>query len=194
MDCSTPGFLSCPSLSPTVCSNSCPLRRWCHSTISSSIAPFSWIPCPHNLGGYGRFQKQPQPSSLLTFISFVLWWPLPWRDSVFPYLLCIKLIWRFALANNMWWKQCCFSSSQGLTHFCFFSWNSASTVRASPAARCRMEVNRAAAELNQPSWPSWGPRQLRGPNGTTLLTRVEPRCLTEPCQFSSNQQKHPGKP
>ena len=28
--------LPCPSLSPRVCSNSCPLSRWCHPTISSS--------------------------------------------------------------------------------------------------------------------------------------------------------------
>ena len=33
--------LPCPSLSPRVCPNSCPLNRWCHSTISSSVAPFS---------------------------------------------------------------------------------------------------------------------------------------------------------
>ena len=33
--------LSCPSLSPRVCSNSCPLSWWCHPTISSSVAPFS---------------------------------------------------------------------------------------------------------------------------------------------------------
>ena len=33
--------LSCPSLSPGVCSNSCPLSRWCHPTISSSVVPFS---------------------------------------------------------------------------------------------------------------------------------------------------------
>ena len=30
-----------PSLSPRVCSNSCPLSQWCHPTISSSIVPFS---------------------------------------------------------------------------------------------------------------------------------------------------------
>ena len=28
-------------LSPWVCSNSCPLNRWCHPIISSSVAPFS---------------------------------------------------------------------------------------------------------------------------------------------------------
>ena len=33
--------LCCPSLSPVVCSNSYPLSQWCHSTISSSVAPFS---------------------------------------------------------------------------------------------------------------------------------------------------------
>ena len=30
-----------PSLSPRVCSNSCPLSQWCHPTISSSVVPFS---------------------------------------------------------------------------------------------------------------------------------------------------------
>ena len=33
--------LPCPSLSPEVCSNSCPLSRWCHPTISSSVTSFS---------------------------------------------------------------------------------------------------------------------------------------------------------
>ena len=33
--------LPCPSPSPGVCSNSCPLSQWCHPTISSSVAPFS---------------------------------------------------------------------------------------------------------------------------------------------------------
>ena len=31
--------LPCPSPSPGACSNSCPLSRWCHPTISSSVAP-----------------------------------------------------------------------------------------------------------------------------------------------------------
>ena len=33
--------LPCPSLLIRVCSNSCPLSRWCHPTISSSAVPFS---------------------------------------------------------------------------------------------------------------------------------------------------------
>ena len=35
-------WFPCPSLSPTVCSNSCPLSGWCHPTISFSVAPFSF--------------------------------------------------------------------------------------------------------------------------------------------------------
>ena len=33
--------LPCPSLTPRVHPNSCPLSRWCHPTISSSVIPFS---------------------------------------------------------------------------------------------------------------------------------------------------------
>ena len=33
--------LPCPSPSPKVYSNSCPLSQWCHLTISSSVVPFS---------------------------------------------------------------------------------------------------------------------------------------------------------
>ena len=35
--------LPCPSLSPWVCSNSCPLSWWCHLTISSSVSLFSCL-------------------------------------------------------------------------------------------------------------------------------------------------------
>ena len=31
----------CPAPTPRVCSNSCPLSRWCHPTISCFIVPFS---------------------------------------------------------------------------------------------------------------------------------------------------------
>ena len=34
----------CPSPSPGVYSNSCPLSQWCHPTISSSVIPFSSCP------------------------------------------------------------------------------------------------------------------------------------------------------
>ena len=38
--------LPCPSLSPGVCSNSCPLRWWYHPTILSSVVPF--FSCPQS--------------------------------------------------------------------------------------------------------------------------------------------------
>ena len=34
--------LPCPSLSPGIDSNSCPLSQWCHPTISSCVSPFSF--------------------------------------------------------------------------------------------------------------------------------------------------------
>ena len=43
--------LPCPSLSPWVCSNSCPLSRWCHPTISSSVVPVS--SCPQSFPASG---------------------------------------------------------------------------------------------------------------------------------------------
>ena len=53
MGCSTWG--PCPSPSPRVCSNSCPLSRWHHPTISSSITPF--CSCPQSFPASGSFPK-----------------------------------------------------------------------------------------------------------------------------------------
>jgi len=41
----------CPSPTPGVYPNSCPLRQWCHPTISSSIVPFSFCPQSFLLSG-----------------------------------------------------------------------------------------------------------------------------------------------
>ena len=49
MDCSTPGL--CLSPSPGVCPSSCPLNRWCHPAISSSVVPFSSCPQPFPTSG-----------------------------------------------------------------------------------------------------------------------------------------------
>ena len=43
----------CPSPTPRVHSNSCPLTRWCHPAISSSIVPFS--SCPQSLAASESF-------------------------------------------------------------------------------------------------------------------------------------------
>ena len=45
---------SCPSPTPRVQPNPCPLSRWCHLTISSSVVSFS--SCPQSLPASGSFQ------------------------------------------------------------------------------------------------------------------------------------------
>ena len=44
----------CPSPAPRVYPNSCPLSRWCHPAISSSVVPFS--SCPLSFPASGSFQ------------------------------------------------------------------------------------------------------------------------------------------
>ena len=44
----------CPSPTPRACSNSCPSRRGCHPTISSSVVPFS--SCLQTFPASGSFQ------------------------------------------------------------------------------------------------------------------------------------------
>ena len=44
----------CPSPTPGVHLNPCPLSRWCHPNISSSIIPFS--SCPQSFPASGSFQ------------------------------------------------------------------------------------------------------------------------------------------
>ena len=46
----------CPSLSPRVCSNSCPLSQWCHQTSSSSVMTFS--SCPQSSPASGSFSNE----------------------------------------------------------------------------------------------------------------------------------------
>ena len=53
MDCSTSGP-PCPSPTPGACSNSCPLSRWCHLTISSSVIHLS--SCLQSFPASGSFQ------------------------------------------------------------------------------------------------------------------------------------------
>ena len=48
--------LLCPLPTPRACSNSCPLRWWCHPTISSSVSPFSCFPCFPASGSFLRSQ------------------------------------------------------------------------------------------------------------------------------------------
>ena len=53
--------LPCPSPTPSTCSNSCSLSRWCHPTISSSVVPF-----------FSSLQSFPASGSFLMRQFFVL--------------------------------------------------------------------------------------------------------------------------
>ena len=78
----------CPSPTPRVYSNSCPLSWWCHPTMSSSVVPFSsclqsfpasgsfkWVSSSHQVAKGLEFQLQHQ-SFLWIFrmISFRMDW------------------------------------------------------------------------------------------------------------------------
>ena len=79
----------CPSLSPWVCSNSCPLSQWCHPTISSSVTPsplalnlfqhqglFKWVKTLHiRWPKYWSFSFSISPSNEYSgLISFRMDW------------------------------------------------------------------------------------------------------------------------
>ena len=83
--------LPCPSLSPRVGSNSCPLSRWCHPPISPSVVLFSSCPQSIFLSSLHYMVKvlelQPQHQSFqwvfrIGFLKDWLVWS-PWcpRDS-----------------------------------------------------------------------------------------------------------------
>ena len=63
------GRLPYPSPSPEACSNSCPLSRWCHPTIWSSVVPFS--SCLHISQHQGLFNES----------TLCMRWPKYWSFS-----------------------------------------------------------------------------------------------------------------
>ena len=53
----TAAQILCPSLSPRVCSNSCPLSECCHPNIPSSVAPSPLICYPDSFPASGLLQR-----------------------------------------------------------------------------------------------------------------------------------------
>ena len=81
----------CPSPAPGVYPNSCPLSRWCHSTISSSVVPFS--SCLQSFLMSGSFQMSQlfasgsQNTGVLASTSILPmntqdWFPLGWTGWI----------------------------------------------------------------------------------------------------------------
>ena len=83
--------LPCPSLSPRVCSNSCPLSEWCYLTILSFAIPFSF---------FSIF-----PSITVFFSKWALHirWPKYWNFSISPSNEYSGLI---SLKDWLVWSHC----------------------------------------------------------------------------------------
>ena len=81
----------CPSTTPGVYSNSCPLSRWCHPTISSSVIPFS--SCLQSFPSSGSFQMsqffaaggqsiEVSASGSVLSMNIQDWFPLEWTGLI----------------------------------------------------------------------------------------------------------------
>ena len=92
--------LLCPPLSPGVCSNSCPLSRWCYPTISSSATPYSF--CLQSFPQSGSFPK----SQLFT----------PGGQSIGAFSFCCTAKWISYMYTYtpLFWISFPFRSPQGI--------------------------------------------------------------------------------
>ena len=83
--------LPCPSPTPGVCSNSCPLSQWCHPTISSSVVPFS--SCLQSFPDSGSFPTSQlfissgqsigaSASASVVLMNIQDWFPLGWTGWI----------------------------------------------------------------------------------------------------------------
>ena len=79
----------CPSLSPGVCSSSCPLSQWCYLTVSSSAALFSF--CLQYFPAWGSF-----PMSWALCIRWPKYWSFSFSISPsndYSGLISLKIKW-----------------------------------------------------------------------------------------------------
>ena len=63
----------CPSPTPRVHPNPCPLSQWCHPTISSSVIPFS--SCPQSFPAWGSFKWVSSSHQVAKVLEFQLHLP-----------------------------------------------------------------------------------------------------------------------
>ena len=107
----------CSSLSPGVCSNSCPLSWWCHPTISSSIASFSsYLNISHirvfssesalriRWPKYRRLSFSISPYSEYSGLIFFFFFRIDWFDLLELGLGELKSIYR-SRSKDRWWHR-----------------------------------------------------------------------------------------
>ena len=86
----------CPSPIPRAYPNSCPLSRWCHPAISSSVVPFSSCPSQH--------QNLFQWVNIVPQVSEALWMFFPLFPSMFSqWIIYTDLFW-----SSLTLTFCCF--------------------------------------------------------------------------------------
>ena len=126
--------LPCSSLSPRVCSNSCPLSWWCHPPISSSVVPFS---CLQSFPASGSFPvsqfctsggQSIEVAAVTSVFKILQWLPilLTGKAEVLLYMGCFRGILKFYLSTPIW-PPCSLNISsmlwpQGLCTSYPFSW------------------------------------------------------------------------
>ena len=83
--------LPCPSPSPRACWNSCPLSKWCHPTILSSVIPFSsWFQSFPATGSFllsqlftsGGQSIGASASTSVLLVNIQDWFPLGWTGLI----------------------------------------------------------------------------------------------------------------
>jgi len=118
--------LPCPSLSPGACSNSRPLSRWCHPTISSSVVPFSsclqFFPASGSFPVSQLFAWDGQSigtsaSALVLLMNIQSWLALSWSVLSLPATECVpSAISGYGILT--WWS--CWGCGKALP--CEWSW------------------------------------------------------------------------
>ena len=110
----------CPSPTPGVYSNSCPLSQWCHPTISPSVVPFS--SCPQSFPASGSFQMSQffasggqsirvSTSTSVLPMNIQDWFPLGWTSWISLQSQGLSRV----FSNTTVQKQHFFSALHGLT-------------------------------------------------------------------------------
>ena len=112
----------CPSPTPGACSNSCPLSRWCHPTISSSVVRFSscytlgpcWFPVFLYSSVYNCQSQTPNlalphfplwsPVSLFSVSESLFSWWVDWCHSlefISRWLLYVICLWFHSVGSSL---------------------------------------------------------------------------------------------
>ena len=117
--------LLCPSRSPGICSNSCPLSWWCHTTISSSAAPFSFGPQSFPASGSFPMSRLNASSGHTigasasnNFQWLLVTWSLP-----IPTLMLPESVQEYCLKQATFYCKYLFVLSQWLSFYLGIVWN-----------------------------------------------------------------------